>query len=100
MMTKGEGLMLTTDEVYGVAIVGSGAAGYAAAVQAAWAGLSTVLFQSFEAGGQLVLSDRIKNYPGLQRSAVQLSCRSSVERIPLHGASRRPRNFPPTLLVG
>ncbi len=64
-MTKEEGLVLTTDEVYDVAIVGSGAAGYSAAVQAAWAGLSTVVFQSFEDGGQLMISDRVENYPGI-----------------------------------
>ncbi len=119
MITKEEGLVLATDGVYDVAVVGSGAAGYSAAVQAAWAGLSVVLLGGFEDGGQLMLSDRIENYPGLgedttgpgladameqqavslQRSAVQLSCRSSVERVPLHGASRCPHNFPPTLLV-
>ncbi|MDP9477755.1 MAG: FAD-dependent oxidoreductase, partial [Actinomycetota bacterium] len=57
--------MLATDGIYDVAVVGSGAAGYSAAVQAAWAGLSTLVFQSFEAGGQLMLSDRVENYPGL-----------------------------------
>ncbi|MDP9488530.1 MAG: FAD-dependent oxidoreductase [Actinomycetota bacterium] len=65
MTTKEAGKLLTTGRVYDVAVVGSGAAGYSAAVQAAWAGLSTIVFQSFEAGGQLVLSDRIENYPGL-----------------------------------
>lgn len=64
-MTMKEEKLLTTDEVYDVAVVGSGAAGYAAAVQAAWAGLSTLVFQSFEAGGQLMFSDHIENYPGL-----------------------------------
>ncbi len=42
---------------------------------------------------------RIDSNIPLQRSAVQLSCRSSVERVSLHGASRCPHNFPPTLLV-
>ncbi len=65
LITKEEGLVLATDEVYDVAVVGSGAAGYAAAVQAAWVGLSTLVFQSFESGGQLMLSDRIENYPGI-----------------------------------
>ena len=35
----------------------------------------------------------------LQRCAVRLSYRSNVERASLHGASRRPHTFPPTLLV-
>ncbi len=65
MITKEEGLVLTTDEVYDVAVVGSGAAGYSAAVQAAWAGLSVVVLGGFEDGGQLMLSDRVENYPGL-----------------------------------
>jgi len=54
-----------TDKVYDVAVVGSGPAGYAAAVQVSWAGLSTLVLQSFEAGGRLMLVDRVENYPGL-----------------------------------
>ncbi len=61
--------MLTTDKMYDVAVVGSGPAGYAAAVQASWAGLSTMVLQSFEAGGQLMLADRVENYPGLGEGA-------------------------------
>ena len=57
--------MLTTDRIYDVAVVGAGAAGYSAAVQAAWAGLSTLVLGSFEAGGRLLLSEGIENYPGL-----------------------------------
>ena len=67
-MKKEKRKVLTTDRIYDVAIVGAGAAGYSAAVQASWAGLSTVVFQSFEAGGQLMLSDHVENYPGLSKS--------------------------------
>ena len=51
-------------EVYDVAIVGAGAAGQAAAVQAAWAGLRTLVLGGFEAGGRLVLAHRVESYPG------------------------------------
>ena len=64
-MTKEEVKLLTTDRIYDVAIVGSGPAGYSAAVQSAWVGLSAVVFRSLEAGGQLILADRIEKYPGL-----------------------------------
>ncbi len=95
--------MLATEEVYDVAVVGSGAAGYSAAVQAAWAGLSTVVFQSFESGGQLMLSDRMENYPGLgegttgpeladamEEQAIRLGAQmhqGSVVRVDLSGHS-------------
>ena len=65
MTTKGGDTLLTTKRTYDVAIVGAGAAGYSAAVQASWAGLSTLVLGGFEAGGRLLLSEGIENYPGL-----------------------------------
>ena len=90
-MTKEEGLALTTEEVYDVATVGSGTAGYAAAVQAAWAGLSMVVFQSFEAGGQLMLADRIENYPGLSEDTAGPDLADPMEAQAIRlGAEMRP----------
>ena len=50
--------------IYDTAIVGSGPAGSAAATQAAWSGLGTIWFRGFEAGGCLMLVQRVENYPG------------------------------------
>src|SRR5918998_3480155 len=49
---------------YDLVIVGSGPAGYTAALYAARANLKTLVFQGFESGGQLMLTSGVENYPG------------------------------------
>lgn len=53
-----------SENIFDVLIIGGGPAGYAAAIYAAGAGLSVMVFEMLSPGGQMATAETVGNYPG------------------------------------
>lgn len=59
-----EGGEIRGGEVFDIVIIGSGPAGYTAAIYGGRAGLRVLVVAGIEAGGQLMLTREVENFPG------------------------------------
>ncbi|HTS40378.1 MAG TPA: thioredoxin-disulfide reductase [Xanthobacteraceae bacterium] len=86
-----------------VVIIGSGPAGYTAAIYAARAMLEPILIQGMQAGGQLTITTDVENYPGfadviqgpwlmeqMQKQAAHVGTKLVTDHVTKLDLSRRP----------
>src|SRR5437016_7770944 len=86
-----------------VVIIGSGPAGYTAAIYAARAMLEPILIQGIQPGGQLTITTDVENYPGfadviqgpwlmeqMQRQAVHVGTRIVTDHVSALDLKQRP----------
>lgn len=59
---------MSKEEIFDVIVVGGGAAGLTAGIYSSRARLSTLILNEGAIGGQMVLTDEIANYPGVEKT--------------------------------
>jgi thioredoxin reductase (NADPH) len=83
--------MRSANHIRDVIIVGSGPAGYTAAIYTARAGLDTLVLEGHEPGGALVVAGDVDNYPGIGPCVSGTALADAMRRQAQHfGAKLRP----------
>jgi thioredoxin-disulfide reductase len=83
--------MNDTTRIRDVIVVGSGPAGYSAAIYTARAGLDTLVVGGHEPGGALVVAGQVDNYPGVAPSVTGPALAGAMRRQAQHfGAELHP----------
>jgi len=77
--------MSNTNEITDVIIVGAGTAGLSAAIYAARAGKSVIVFEGKMYGGQIVNTPEVENYPGIKNISGFDFATSLYEQAKSHG---------------
>jgi len=103
LTSQGVGLSMGTVTHAKVVIIGSGPAGYTAAIYAARAMLEPVLIQGIQPGGQLTITTDVENYPGfadviqgpwlmeqMQKQAEHVGTRIVTDHVSKVDLARRP----------
>lgn len=81
------------ENVYDVIIIGSGPAGLSAGLYAARARMKTLILERSKAGGQIVITDEVANYPGSIRNATGKTLIERMEeQVEQFGAERKKDN--------